>query len=74
MIKIRVEYVLDKNVEDVFDAITDHENYKRFPGFDSSQLLETGKTEKNGKGALRLLVSAVSPSRNALPASKDRRR
>jgi uncharacterized protein YndB with AHSA1/START domain len=57
MIKIRVEYVLDRTVEDVFDAITDHENYKRFPGFDSSKLLETGKTEKNGEGALRLLVS-----------------
>jgi uncharacterized protein YndB with AHSA1/START domain len=57
MIKIRVEYLLDKNVEDVFDAITDHENYERYPGFDSSELLEPGKTEKNGEGALRLLGS-----------------
>ena len=57
MVEIRVEYILDRNVEDVFDAITDHEHYERYPGFDSSELLETGKTEKNGEGALRLLVS-----------------
>ena len=57
MIKIRVEYVLDKNVEEVFDAITDHENYKNFPAFDDSKLIEVGKKEKNGVGALRLLCS-----------------
>ncbi len=50
MINIRVEYVLDMNVEDVFDAITDHENYERYPGFDSSELLETGRIERNWRG------------------------
>ena len=57
MLKIRVEYVLHKSVGDVFAAITDHENYKSYPGFDSSELLEPGKNEKNGEGALRLLRS-----------------
>jgi hypothetical protein len=57
MIKIRVEYLMDKGAEDVFDAIADHENYERYPGIDSSTLLEPGRNEKNGEGALRLLVS-----------------
>ncbi len=39
MIKIRVEYLMDKGAEDVFDAIADHENYERYPGIDSSTLL-----------------------------------
>ncbi len=55
MLKIRVEYVLHKSPDEVFAAITDHENYKNFPGFDASELLELGKTERNGEGALRLL-------------------
>jgi hypothetical protein len=55
LINIRVEYVLDKKVEDVFTAISDHENYYRFPGFTDSLLLEPGHSEKNGRGALRLL-------------------
>lgn len=57
MFRIRVERVLDKNVEEVFDAITDHANYKRFPGISDSVLLEEGKEEKNGEGALRKIVS-----------------
>lgn len=34
MINVRVWYVLDMDVEDVFDAMTDHENYDRYPGFE----------------------------------------
>ena len=57
MVNIRVEYVLNKPIDDVFDALTDHANYKRFTGFTNSQLLEAGQDEPNGKGALRLLVA-----------------
>ena len=57
MIKIRVEYLIDKSPEEVFDAITDHENYDRYPGFDTSALLEPGRDERNGEGALRLLAN-----------------
>ena len=57
MVNIRVEYVLDKPIDEVFDALTDHANYKRFTGFTDSQLLEAGHDEPNGKGALRLLVT-----------------
>ncbi len=57
MVNIRVEYVLNKPIDDVFDALTDHANYKRFTAFTDSQLLEAGHDEPNGKGALRLLVA-----------------
>ena len=57
MVSVRVEYVLDKPIDEVFDALTDHGNYKRFSGFDDSRLLEAGDEEPNGEGALRLLVA-----------------
>ncbi len=59
MFKIRVERLLDKSSEDVFNAITDHANYKLFPGISESILLEEGKHEKNGEGALRKIVSGL---------------
>jgi len=57
MFRIRVECVIDKSVEEVFDAITDHANYKQFPGINDSTLVEEGKREKNGEGALRVIVA-----------------
>ena len=56
--RCRVECVLDKCAEDVFDALADHESYERYPGFTSSILLEPGTVEKNGVGALRRLAGA----------------
>lgn len=55
MFRIKVECVLDKKINAVFDAITDHANYKLFPGIDDSILVEEGSTEKNGEGALRII-------------------
>ncbi len=43
MFHIRVECVLHKSVEEVFEAITDHTNYKRFPGINDSKLVEEGE-------------------------------
>jgi len=60
MIKIRVERVINKTPEEVFDAISDHENYKRFPRFNDSKLLQPGKTEKNGLGARRYISAGSS--------------
>jgi uncharacterized protein YndB with AHSA1/START domain len=57
MFKIRVECVLDKRVEAVFDAIAAHANYKQFPGIDGSTLLAAGQHEKNGEGARREIVA-----------------
>ena len=53
MFKIKVERFIKKDIQSVFKLLSDHENYKNFPGVDSSLLLEKGVEEKNGKGALR---------------------
>lgn len=55
MFQIRVNCVLDKNADKVFEAITDHANYSKFPGIDKSILVEEGMNEKNGEGALRVI-------------------
>ena len=59
MFKIKVDCVLNKNIEAVFDIITDHGNYKQFPGINKSKLLEEGKNEKNGEGALRIIDAGL---------------
>ena len=46
MIKIKVEHILDKSPGEVFDRLTDHENYKHFSVFQDSTLLEAGVEEK----------------------------
>ena len=53
MFNVRVERVLEKGIEDVFAALSDHESYDRFPGVTKAVLLEEGSEERNGKGALR---------------------
>ena len=55
MFDIRIERVINKPISEVFDALADHANYDRFRGIQESRLVEDGKTEKNGEGALRYL-------------------
>ena len=55
MFRIHVERVLGKDIGTVFEAITDHARYDRFPGVSKSVLVEEGKDEKNGTGALRII-------------------
>lgn len=55
MYKVRVERVINKPIEDVFEMLTDHANYANFPGVKESKLLEEGETETNGVGALRYI-------------------
>ena len=59
MFQIKVDCVLNKNIETVFNAITDHGNYKQFPGINKSKLMEEGKNEKNGEGALRIIGAGL---------------
>lgn len=56
MFRIKVEKLLNKDINAVFELLADHENYDRFPGISNSVLLEQGKDEKNGLGALRGLT------------------
>ncbi|WP_341582497.1 LamG-like jellyroll fold domain-containing protein [Marinobacter metalliresistant] len=55
MFRIHVERVLAKDIDTIFEALSDHARYDRFPGVDKSLLVEEGKDEKNGTGALRII-------------------
>lgn len=55
MFRIHVERVLGKDIDTVFEAISDHARYVRFPGVSKSLLIEEGRDEKNGTGALRII-------------------
>lgn len=55
MFHIHVERTINKEIETVFDALSDHAAYDQFPGVDKSILIEHGQAEKNGKGALRVI-------------------
>jgi uncharacterized protein YndB with AHSA1/START domain len=55
MFRIHVERVLGKDIDTVFEAISDHARYVRFPGVSKSLLIEEGRDEKNGTGTLRVI-------------------
>lgn len=55
MFRIHVERVLGKDIDSVFEAISDHARYVRFPGVSKSLLIAEGRDEKNGTGALRII-------------------
>ncbi|MDO3720650.1 SRPBCC family protein [Marinobacter sp. chi1] len=55
MFHIHVEQVVAKDIDTVFEAISDHARYDRFPGVGKSVLVEEGKDERNGTGALRII-------------------
>ena len=53
MFNVYVEEIIEKDISAVFDLLADHAGYTRFRGVKAAELLETGKNEKNGLGALR---------------------
>lgn len=55
MFRIHVERVLGKDINAVFEAIADHARYDRSPGVSKSLLIEKGRDERNGTGALRVI-------------------
>ncbi|MFW8591343.1 SRPBCC family protein [Glaciecola sp. 2405UD65-10] len=58
MFSICVERVIDKPIQEVFAALSDHENYAQFKGVDESNLIVEGKFDKNGVGAVREIIAA----------------
>jgi uncharacterized protein YndB with AHSA1/START domain len=50
---ITVKHIIKAPPEKVFDLLADHANYKQFPGISNSRLLQPGKRDKNGIGAVR---------------------
>jgi len=55
MFHIHVERFIGKDIESVFEALSDHAAYDQFSGVDRSILVEHGSLEKNGEGALRII-------------------
>lgn len=50
---ITVQHTIQAPPEKIFDILADHANYKQFPGITGSRLLQPGKRDKNGIGAVR---------------------
>ena len=50
---VLVKRTINAPIEKVFDIISDHANYKDFPGVKDSELVKKGKPHKNGVGAVR---------------------
>jgi len=50
---VNVQRTIKAPIEKVFDLISDHANYKDFPGVKDSELVKKGKPHKNGVGAVR---------------------
>ncbi|WP_371195703.1 SRPBCC family protein [Glaciecola sp. SC05] len=60
MFHIQIQRQINKPIEEVFSAISDHANYDSFKGVDESRLIEEGADDKNGLGALREIVAGKS--------------
>jgi uncharacterized protein YndB with AHSA1/START domain len=50
---IVVERTINAPIEQVFDLLADHANYKQFDGIRDSWLIREGETDPNGNGAVR---------------------
>jgi uncharacterized protein YndB with AHSA1/START domain len=57
MFSICVERLINKPIQEVFDALSDHGNYSQFKGIDESNLIVEGVSDKNGLGAVREIIA-----------------
>ena len=55
MFEIHITKTLNKPIDEVFELLADHANYQSFRGIKKSTLLEEGRHERNGEGALRFI-------------------
>lgn len=55
MFHICVERLMEKDIDAVFEAMSDHASYERYAGVRRSVLLEPGELEPNGTGAVRYI-------------------
>ena len=53
MFNIHVERIIEKDINAVFDVLSEVDGYSKFRGVKTAKLLEPGETEKYGLGALR---------------------
>jgi hypothetical protein len=59
MYTIQIEEILNIEIEKVFERLSDHANYDRFPGVTHSELLRTGRQNPNGVGACRKIKAGL---------------
>ncbi|MGP4787502.1 SRPBCC family protein [Psychrobacter sp. 1Y11] len=55
MFKIKVERIVKKPINEVFEAISDHASYGSFKAVGTAKLVTEGDDERNGIGALRTI-------------------
>jgi len=53
MVSIELKAYIHTPIEQVWEAISDHEGYTRFKGIDLAKLVKEGVKERNGVGAVR---------------------
>lgn len=59
MKRILAQRTIMAPIDVVFERLTDHEGYVRFAGVRSAVLKKAGDVEKNGKGAVRTIETAL---------------
>ena len=59
MFRIKVERIVKKPIDKVFDAISDHASYGLFKAVGVAKLVTEGEEERNGVGALRTVQTGV---------------
>lgn len=57
---VTVRHIIRAPIDKVFDLISDHANYKQFPGVSDSRLIKLGSPTKNGVGAVRWVKSGLA--------------
>ena len=57
---VTVRHMIRAPIEKVFDLISDHANYKQFPGVSDSRLVKLGSPSRNGAGAVRQVRSGLA--------------
>lgn len=55
MFKIKVERIVNKPIDEVFEALSDHASYGSFKAVGTAKLVTEGDDERNGVGALRTI-------------------
>jgi len=82
MFKIKVERIVKKPIDEVFEALSDHASYGSFKAVGVAKLVAEGDEERNGVGALRSIqtgpvkfwerITAFEPSYSyAIPNRKS---
>lgn len=59
MFKIKVERIVKKPINEVFEALSDHASYGLFKAVGTAKLLTEGDEERNGVGALRTVQTGA---------------